>query len=530
MADLSDIPDDMLRKMIHDNLGTVVDAVSTTKNLVTNPLSIPENFSNAAMGTLGKAATSAYGIGADIGEKTGYLTPEEAQRRRENAYTAQREIIPEKYPTHPGMERMAGEMAPWLPFGAFGSPIVSGAVSGGLNSLAETDPRKPVSEKLTNAGIGITLGGVTGKAIGTLLGPSKNTLTSEQQKYIETLKQNNIPVTPAQETGNAAYNRFEGLFNKFPITSGIQANAEANQAKAFSNAVLDKAGLAPSTDIQTVVGKGYKNSGGMIGQITQNYQMPIDNAFTQDVLNVSNKYHGTMQPAERPQFKELVDQITDPAKASLSGTDYQTMRSKLGDIANAAWKRDPIFARAVDDLQRAMDDSIVKTMHPDDVTALMEARKNYSGTKDIMRAMKSGSEEALSGNIMPQRLGSVMRQKYGDNYGISSNPMLDLSKAGEATIRPPRTPDTMGKSLGKMLFGSLPVDMGIGASIMGASNPAALAIGATTAGTPIALQQAYNRIPQYFVNGVPYIGTKPAMNLGAMLTAEQMSKGAANRE
>lgn len=498
------------------------------QHLSAQPTNALENYENAVTGGLTNTGTAILGLGADAADKLGVTSPENAQNFKDIAQQA-RESEADQHPVQPGVGKFAADIltnpASFVP----GGPMIAGTANAATSGLINTPSNADLSEKALNAGTSGVVGGITGKAIGSLLGGVKNALTPEQQRLATVLQGNGIDLTPAQTTGNKTMQLMESTFKNLPITSSVQSGIEGDQSKAFTKAVLEKAGINSESATPEIINNGYKNAGGMIGQITEKHTMPVDNQFVQDVLNTQTKYGQTIAPAERPQFNEWVNKIT--SGSSMPGNLYQDTRSGLGDIANSAWNRDPVFARAVDSLQGNMDDAMQRGMvangAADDATALAEARGNYSNIKTIMRAMNTGSKDALSGNIPPARLGAALRSGNPTGYVTGSGPLNDLSRAGEAFLKDPiGDSGTAGRSaMANLMQGhwGAPISAATAGAAAGGPPLAALA-GATTIGLPAAIQAIYNKFPQYMAHGVPIAGSPLALKLGALLAGNQEGK------
>jgi len=496
-----------------------------TQHLSAQPSNSLENYANAIGQGETNTGTAILGLGADAANKMGMASDESTQAFKDLAQKA-REDYANKNPVQAGVGKFAADILTNPVSFVPGGPAAVAAASGASSALINSPANQELSDKVLNTATGGTVGAITGKILGSLLGGIKSSLTPEQERLASVLQDNGVDLTPAQATGNKTMKLMESTFKNLPITSTVQGNIEGDQAKAFTKAVLEKAGVNSEAATPDIINNGYKNAGNMIGQITEKHTMPIDNQFIQDVLDTQGEYGQTIAPAERPQFNEWVNKIT--SGNSMPGHLYQQTRSGLGKIADSAWNRDPTFAKAVDALQSNMDDAMQRGMlangAADDAAALAENRGYYGNMKTVMRAMNSGSQDALSGNIPPTRLGAALRAGNPTGYVTGQGPLNDLSRAGEAFLK-----DSIGDSgtagrtkMADIMQGHWGVPIGAGGAAYAAGGaPLAAASGVATIGLPVAIQQLYNRFPQYMAHGVPIAGSPLALKLGALLAGNK---------
>jgi len=503
--------------------GSINNAIQ--QHLSDQPTGSLENYANAIGQGETNTGTAILGLGADAANKLGLASDESTQSFKDAAQKA-RENYATNNPVQPGFGKFSADILTNPLSFVPGGPMAVGAASGAGSALINSPPNQELSGKALNTATGGTVGAITGKVLGSLLGGVKSALTPEQERLGQVLQDSGVDLTPAQATGNKTMKLMESTFKNLPITSSVQSGIEGDQASAFTKAVLEKAGVNSDAATPDIINNGYKNAGSMIGQITEKHTMPVDNQFIQDVLKTQDEYGQTITPAERPQFKEWVDKIT--SGNSMPGQLYQQTRSGLGKIADSAWSRDPTYAKAVDALQGNMDDAMQRGMvangAADDAAALAENRGYYGNIKTVMRAMNSGSQDALSGNIPPSRLGAALRAGNPTGYVTGQGPMNDLSRAGESFLK-----DSIGDSgtAGRSAMANLmqghwgaPIAAGGAAMSVGGAPLAGLAA-ATTIGLPAAIQQVYNRFPQYMAHGVPIAGSPLALKLGALLAGNK---------
>lgn len=475
-------------------------------------LSFWDNLKHSVVGGSTKAGLATFGLGVDAADKVGAISPESAAKARTVLSGAYNDV-PSKYPTTPGVTNFIGETLAnptnYTPFG----PILGGVASAAGQQLMNTDPSAPVLEKAKNAGIAGAEGGATGFGLSALFGKAANYLKPTEKKYADELISNGVSLNPSQLTSNPAFNIQQSAFKKFPVLSDLQAKADDKQLTQFTQAALSKAGIKfnPETqDISDELGKAYKHIGGSIGLVTSKYNMPVDSLFVGDVSKAQDEYLSQLNHSERGQFNEWVDKLTDPNKAVLTGKDYQTNRSALGNISKGKWTTDPNAARAYDALQDAMDNAMQRQLSPSDAAGLATYRQQYGALKTLMRA--NTLKSSVSGQLTPSAVFGAAKANNPNNISLGGNGLADLAKAGVGVL------ESKGEPLGSQL-----AEAGVG---MGAAMHFPKAAAAVGTGL-LPLQALYNKAPNYMVNGVPRLNDPRAILFGSLAAGNYM--GGANQ-
>jgi len=122
-------------------------------------------------------------------------------------------------------------------------------------------------------------------------------------------------------------------------------------------------------------------------------------------------------------------------KGRLTGEAYNAFRSDLSTASNNAFRGGNSSAgRAYDDLLEALDSSAAQSLqaagHGKLAQDLVTARSEYANLMTLER----GRTVTAGGDVSPQALGGVMRQKYPRQYregGLAGNPLYDIARYGE---------------------------------------------------------------------------------------------------
>lgn len=466
-----------------------------------------QNFGAGAIQNLEKTGSGLLGLGTDALQDMGIFSPQDA-----SAYKSELSKVnqgaEQQFPANPGIGHFLGANTVGNPMAFLPGLDASGAgaMGGLMGSVAETDPNASLGMKASNAVVGTGVGAATGKVLQGILGKASSSLSPEEQRLASIASDNGIQLTPAQQTGSKPLNLFEQMI-------GNQDAQAPKQAGQFTKAVLSKAGIDSDVATPDVIEKAYSKIGGTIGDITKGQDVPVDNQLYQDVMKVQNEYGKQIPALEKPQFENFASDITkDP---SITGETYQNTRSLLGRISRTANNSNPVYADAISGLQSALDDAMERNLTPEKAAQLSEARGQYGNLKTIMKSMKSGTDNALSGNIPPNRFLSSVVQNNPTGYVTGKGPLNDLARTGNRFVE-----DSSNSNLSDIMKGAarslVPAGLAGGAEYtLGDHDPEkALEYGALALTAPALARLLYRGISPVIMNGIPGLNN-PAMIKGA---------------
>jgi hypothetical protein len=235
----------------------------------------------------------------------------------------------------------------------------------------------------------------------------------------------------------------------------------------------------------------------------------------QDLGSALNEY-GRILPTEQKKIVgNLASDIVDRIKAgngTMSGKDYQKIRSRLSRISQNARQNDPDYAEATRAMRNALDSNMARSILPDDAGAWETARRQYGNLKTIEKAASAGGENAAAGLISPAQLRIASQQGAGNRaaYARGQGEFAELARAGSQIMTP--LPNS-GTAQRNMITGGIG---GVGlATFM--SNPL---LGAAIAGAPAAAGRAL-----WSNAGQRYLGNAP-INPAIRAQIEQMLRAA----
>lgn len=323
---------------------------------------------------------------------------------------------------------------------ALGS-AADGALYGGAYGAgsADNDLKQRIVEGLKGGFIGGAVGGAiplavagASKAVKKAISPFPT--SPERTAAADFLAQEGVPLTAGQRTGS------KGLrYAESEIGGGKVADLMERQSEAFTDAAMRRAGAsgrATSDNMAAMadrLGKGFED-------ISARNVLRVDQGVVDDMNRAAQDYARVLPADQRSIFKELGNDIAGRFKAgsgSMSGSDYQTIRSRLTRMAKNYRQRDGEFADAIRGLRNALDNGMERSINPADAGAWGELRRQYGNMKTLENAIAGGGgEDAAMGLISPARLRMAASSGNRGAYARGQGDFADLAKAGQAVMTP----------------------------------------------------------------------------------------------
>lgn len=326
-----------------------------------------------------------------------------------------------------------------LPFVA-GASGAEGLALGGLYGFGSGEG---LEDRLEKSETGAKWGGALGflspfvvagasKAAEKVISPFRT--SPERTAAANLLQQEGVPLTAGQKTGSKWLQ-----YRESELGGGRAADFMEKQAEAFTDAAMRRAG-----------GKGLANSDNMgelarrIGQgfddVSSRNTLRVDQGLVNDMNRAAQEYARVLPTEKRSIFQSLGNDIADRFKAgqgTMSGKDYQTIRSRLTRMAQNYRNSDSEFSSAIRGLRDALDSGMERSINPADAGLWSELRRQYGNMKTLERAVAgAGGEAAGLGVISPARLRMAASSGNRGGYARGQGDFAELAKAGQALMTP----------------------------------------------------------------------------------------------
>lgn len=443
--------------------------------------SFSENFADTA--TFGLADEAAAGIGSLGGMLPGGHGKDYDSLLRE--IRAQKTQNDAAHPIAKGTGMVAGAIGSGLGLakgglslatntarsgGSLGRVAVASAVDGSIfGGLQGAGGGTDLESRAKGAGWGAVTGAATGLAAPYLVaGVSKVAqkaispfaTSADRSAAAKLLGSEGVPLTAGQRTGSKALRYAES-----EIGGDAAADIMENQGRAFTDAAMRKAGgsgLAEPDNLAALkgrLGQGFES-------LSARNTLRIDQGLVDDMNRAAQEYARVLPADQKAIFQSLGDDIIGRFKAgknSMSGEDYQTIRSRLTRMAKNYRNSDGEFSDAIRGLRDALDNGMERSIQPADKGAWSGLRRRYGNYKVLEKAAIGGGEDAALGIISPARLRMAASSGNQSGFATGKSDFTKLAKAGQAVMTPLPNSGTASRLVVRNLGAMAPSIVGAGA-------------------------------------------------------------------
>lgn len=308
-----------------------------------------------------------------------------------------------------------------------------GAVLGGLHGLgAGTDAESRLSQGQTGA----TLGGMIGAAVPVAISGAQRAISPfrtspERTAAANLLQREGVPLTAGQKTGSRALRYAES-----EIGGARAAQIMEDQQRAFTDAAMRRAGGSGLADADNLRALNQRLSQGF-DDIASRNAMRADAPWLRDTLETLGEYNKVLPSEQKRILGDLASDIADRIRSgsgSMSGRDYQSIRSSLTKRAHNARGSNNELASAYRGIRDALDSAMERSINPADAGRWGELRRQYGNMKVLERAAVGGGEDAAMGMISPARLRMAASSGNQGAYARGQGDFSELAKAGQAVM------------------------------------------------------------------------------------------------
>jgi hypothetical protein len=395
---------------------------------------------------------------------------------------------------------------------------VEGAAYGGLHGAGTAEGG--MDERLAGAQSGAATGAVVGgavpvaaRAIGATFSKAAAPMNAppERQAAVDILSREGVPVSAGQRSGSKALQYGESFLGDAPLAGGKATRAMDEQAEAFTNAIMKRAGASGRATPEALQAT-QDRLGSEFKALSARNTLRADTQMAQDLGRVLNEYDIVLPSEQKKIVGNLASDLVERIKkggGTLPGEEYQTLRSRLTKAANKAQNSDTQFADALRGMRDTLDDAMERSIAPNDAGAWGAARQQYGNLKTIEKAAAAGGENAAAGLISPAQLRMATSQGASNRsaYARGQGEFAELARAGNQIMTPLPNSGTAQRNL---LTGGV---AGVG-GMTALSNPL---MGAAMVAAPAVAGRAL-----WSNAGQQYLSRQPISNVTRALIEQQM--------
>lgn len=395
--------------------------------------------------------------------------------------------------------------------GRFATKAVTQALLPALGSETAGQVTEGTSAEPYARAIGATLGGLSPFAAKRFVSPFQT--APERLAAVDVLRNEGVPVTAGQTTGS------KGLrYAESELGGGKAARLAEKQAELFTDAAMRKAGASGRATPENLAALDAR-LGQEFKDISARNTLSVDKGLVDD-MNKAAKEYGRLLPTEQKSiFKELANDIASKFKANggtMTGEDYQTIRSRLSRMAQRYKQSDGEFSDAIRGLRNALDNGMERSINPADKGAWATLRRQWGNKKVLENAALGGGEDAAMGLISPARLRMAASSGNRGAYARGQGDFSELAHAGQAVLSPLPNSGTAARSAVRNL-GS-PLLAGGGALAGGVPGLVAGLLAPKAAGAALMSAPVQRYLANQLARSMPTVSPKKAAIIAALLS------------
>lgn len=259
--------------------------------------------------------------------------------------------------------------------------------------------------------------------------------TAAKQAAVEALRNEGVTsLTAGQQTGNKTLQYLEHAASEGTF-GGNRAEAIAREGQhQFTEAAMRRAGAGPDAapeiiaDNQRRLGQGYRD-------ISARNTVQPDNQMVTDIVDAVQRYHFVPGSQQHAMVQGYIDDIIPHINnGSMSGQHYQALRSFL--TADAASASDGHLRNALTGIRNALDNTMTRSVSPEDAAAWRQLNREYSAQEVIKKAASRAGEATAEGQITPANLRNTIAGEDRSGYAQGRGQFNELARAGVQAMTP----------------------------------------------------------------------------------------------
>lgn len=277
-------------------------------------------------------------------------------------------------------------------------------------------------------------------------------VSQETAQLADKAQQFGMKLTPDMLSKNK-FGRIAGeTMAKVPLSG---AQTEANQA-AFNRSLIKMIGGDETAHALTpdVYGDALTKAGETIGDVSSRTHIPLDDSFASSLarhVEDVTKFHTEDNARVIGNYVQELENKAAQNGGVIDGTAFRTLNTAIGKRVRGSSDGD--LKSALGGLQENMMDALQKNItNPDDMTALLDARKKYAIAKTIEPLVAKSptgdiSAAGLMSRVTANGSGKTMMATGG------SGDLGDLARVGQRFLKEPGSSNTAERGLAYGLMG-----------------------------------------------------------------------------
>lgn len=410
-----------------------------------------------------------------------------------------------------------------------GAQIAAGMVGGGVGDATENPLLGAAAAFATPLALG---------AAGRAISPIRNANTPARQALLSTAEREGIPVTAGQATGSRFLQNVESQLEQLPLTSAPQRAIRDEQQRAFSRAVMLRAGENVDNAGPEALNAARTRMGAVFDDLSNRNVLQVTPALEGRLAQVEDSLRFIPTEAGAP-IRARIEQLRGmmiqppanpsgtalppgqaPLNPTIPGASYRMMDSALGRGIRSTSNGD--LRGALGDLRTTLRGAMDASISPDDAAAWGQVRREYANYKTVERAMGGAGGAVAEGAVSPLALRGAVNTGTAGGYASGRGDLNELARLGQGVLRAPPDSGTAGRTMASNLLtgGTVATGGGMGAMVGGPVGAAVGAAGSLVA--PRLIQMLMNSGPgQSYLRNQVVQNPQITRSLLAALLAQQ---------
>jgi len=425
-----------------ESIAGAVDPALVAKSMEQSPLS---RFAQGAGKRVWDYVKGVEQIGAGINQTIGFGIPGTEARLRQEEAVRRAQDAPLMATTAGQAGQLAGDIGlaavPALGaarLGAMATMPRSLATGAGLGAglaggQALTPEESRAKEAALGAGIGLVgsgLGEGLGAVIRATARPFKNMNTAAREALVAKAEDMGFKLLPSQQTNNKALELLEQATETVTGGGKIADIRRAHQT-VVNRALSQEMGIPATDEITTdTIEAARRLNSGLFDTATVGQSVTFDNRLLAKLadakLRLSQGLAATGRLGRKP--GQIISELAD--KPGVTGEQYQAFRSEISDLSREATRAGRVNqAKAFDDIVKALDGAADRSLPPENLAMLRQAREQWGAMRTIEKAI----DPAAPGDISVAKLKSaVASRKLAKGNRANTTGVEDISNIMQA--------------------------------------------------------------------------------------------------
>lgn len=347
---------------------------------------------------------------------------------------------------HGAGEAVGSAATTMLPAGALARSLPRGTLGQGL---AETMAAQPAMQTASAAAGGAVSGATDNPYLGLAaalafpaavggaarvvspMGPARTAAETERRRLVDVLREQGVPLTPGQTTGNRGIQIMESVMESLPGSGGMQRALNNRQREAFNRAVTATTGDPVPAFTQAERQARRADLGQTFERLASGTTVNLDQPFVTQLDDALTRYRQQLPPDVyrnvEQRLESLIGAATQPGNPQIPGDIYQRIRSSLSRQATNMGDREA--AGALREMRNALDGAARRSLPADVAQEWDTVRRQWANLRTIENSMRNA--DAAVGDIAPRALGQAVDTA---NRRGASRDLTDLAAGGRRIV------------------------------------------------------------------------------------------------